>query len=147
MLYNLRELKFFFQILKILKYTTLGIQDAHCMQAACSSEFRSEFWNCYVILQRIWIRITFKNYTGSSLSMNFGILKKSYYAKFVLVSTTQPISTSTNLTTQQFHQSPTSTNFIPMATKIRISGNRTSGDRTSGGPAGPCMLFCNQQKV
>ena len=57
-------------------------------------------------------------YRGSSLSTIFGILKKSYYAKFVLVSTTQPISTSTNFTTQQFHQSPTSTNFIPMAIKF-----------------------------
>ena len=29
-----------------------------------------------------------KDYRGSSLSTNFGIWKKSYYAKFVLVSTT-----------------------------------------------------------
>ena len=36
-------------------------------------------------------------YRGSSLSTNFGIWKKSYYAKFVLVCTTQPISTSTIL--------------------------------------------------
>ena len=36
---------------------------------------------------------------GSSLSTIFGILKKSYYAKFVLVSTKYPISTSTNFTT------------------------------------------------
>ena len=35
---------------------------------------------------------------GSSLSTIFGILKKSYYAKFVLVSTKYPISTSTNFT-------------------------------------------------
>ena len=32
--------------------------------------------------------IAFYEYRGSSLSTNFGILKKSYYAKFVLVSTT-----------------------------------------------------------
>ena len=30
-------------------------------------EFRSEFWNCYEILQRIWIRITFKNYMTMEL--------------------------------------------------------------------------------
>ena len=57
-------------------------------------------------------------YRGSSLSTIFGILKKSYYAKFVLVSTTQPISTSTNFATQQSGKNSTSTNFIPMALKL-----------------------------
>ena len=56
--------------------------------------------------------------SGSSLSMIFGILKKSYYAKFVLVSTTQPISTSTNFTTYYVHRNSTSTNFIPMEIKF-----------------------------
>ena len=40
-----------------------------------------------------------KYYRGSSLSTFFGIWKKLYYAKFVLVVTTWPISTSTNFTT------------------------------------------------
>ena len=57
-------------------------------------------------------------YRGSSLSTIFGILKKTYYAKIVLVSTTQPISTSTNFTTQQSVRNSTSTNFIPMAPKF-----------------------------
>ena len=62
--------------------------------------------------------------------MIFGIWKKSYNAKFVLLGTTQPISTSTNFTTWQFHQYE----FYAYSTKIRTSGNHTSGDFTSGGP-------------
>ena len=69
-------------------------------------------------------------YRGSLLSTNFGILKKSYYVKFVLVSTTQPISTSTVYSTQKFHQY----GFQYIALKNRTSGNRTTGDRTSRGP-------------
>ena len=69
-------------------------------------------------------------YRGSPLSTIFGTQEKSYYAKFVLVCTTQPISTSTNFTTQKFHQYK----FYTYSTKIRTSGIRTSGDRTSGGP-------------
>ncbi len=57
-------------------------------------------------------------YRGSSLSTIFGIWKKSYYAKFVLVGTTQPISTSTNFTTQQSGSNSTSTNFIPIVPKF-----------------------------
>ena len=54
-------------------------------------------------------------YRGSSLSTIFWTLKKSYYAKFVLVSTTYPISTSTDFT---IHSNSTSSNFIPMAIKF-----------------------------
>ena len=49
------------------------------------------------------IQKTQKNYRGSPLSPIFGTWKKSYYEKFVLVGTIQPISTSTNFTTQQLH--------------------------------------------
>ena len=69
-------------------------------------------------------------YRGSPLSTIFGILKKPYYAKFVLVSTTYPISTSTVYSTQKFHQY----GFQYIALKNRTSGNRTTGDRTSRGP-------------
>ena len=69
-------------------------------------------------------------YRGSPLSTIFGIWKKPYYAKFVLVSTTQPISTSTVYSTQKFHQY----GFQYIALKNRTSGNRTTGDRTSRGP-------------
>ena len=40
-------------------------------------------------------------YRGSPLCTIFGILKKTYYVKFVLVSTTQPISTSTVYSTSR----------------------------------------------
>ena len=75
-------------------------------------------------------------YRGSPLSTIFGIWKKSYYAKFVLVSTTQPISTSTVYSTQKFHQY----GFQYIALKNRTSGNRTTGNRTSRGPPVPRLL-------
>ena len=87
---------------------------------------------CYAIRISSW-KLTKKLYRGSSLSTIFGILKKSYYSKIVLLGTTQLISTSTNFTTQQSHQYE----FYTYSTKIRTSGNRTSGDRTSGGPPVP----------
>ena len=58
------------------------------------------------VLLELWIMLMIKysgttiiEYRGSPLSTIFGTWKKSYYAKFVLVGTTWPISTSTNFTT------------------------------------------------
>ena len=70
------------------------------------------------------------NYRGSPLSTIFGTWKKQYYAKLVLLGTTQLISTSTNCTTQKFHQYY----FYYIAIKNSTSGNRTSGNRTKRGP-------------
>ena len=77
-----------------------------------------------------------KLYRGSPLSTIFGIWKKPYYVKFVLVSTTQSISTSTVYSTQKFHQY--GVQYI--ALKNRTSGNRTTGNRTKGGPT--VLMIC-----
>ena len=73
---------------------------------------------------------------GVPAQYEFWDLGKIVLVKFVLVGTTQPISTSTNFTTQQFHQYE----FYTYSTKIRTSGIRTSGDRTSGGPPVPATI-------
>ena len=69
-------------------------------------------------------------YRGSPLSTIFGNWKKKYYAKFVLVCTTQSISTCTVFSTYKFHQY----GFQYIALENRTSENRTTGNRTSREP-------------
>ena len=81
-------------------HTTYFVMTKSRLQAAQSQSSQLKKDGFLVIFVCLFV----SQYRGSSLSTIFGILKKSYYAKFVLVSTTQPISTSTNFTTQQFPQ-------------------------------------------
>ena len=65
------------------KSTKWNFAVSDSMSSGFAGAFMVQIWEIFHVHLSMYF-----SYRGSSLSTNFGILKKSYYAKFVLVSTT-----------------------------------------------------------